>query len=89
MTVTIYLIFAFTFITLDSHILVDSHEYSHIRQKFYALPDLKTLFERTDSSLILGFLKESKLYKSFRHDSRICLDFLVKREKIFSGNFHF
>ncbi|KAJ8050223.1 hypothetical protein HOLleu_03339 [Holothuria leucospilota] len=33
-----------------SHILVDY---------------LKTLFEQTDPSLILGFLKESKLYKSF------------------------
>ncbi|KAJ8050234.1 hypothetical protein HOLleu_03357 [Holothuria leucospilota] len=48
-----------------SHILVDCHEYSHIRQKYYAVPDLKTLFERTDSSLILGFLKESKLYRKF------------------------
>ncbi|KAJ8018750.1 hypothetical protein HOLleu_43071 [Holothuria leucospilota] len=48
-----------------SHILVDCYEYSHVRQKYYAVPDLKTLFEQTDPSLILGFLKESKLYKSF------------------------
>ena len=48
-----------------SHILVDCNEYSHIRQKFYAAPDLKILFEQTDPSLILGFLKESKLYRNF------------------------
>ena len=47
------------------HILIDCHEYSHIRQKYYAVPDLKTLFERTDPSLVLGFLKESKLYRNF------------------------
>ena len=48
-----------------SHILVDCYEYSHIRQKYYAVPDLKTLFEITDPSLILSFLKESQLYRKF------------------------
>ena len=48
-----------------SHILVDCYEYSHIRQKYYTVPDLKTLFEHIDSSLILDFLKESNLYRKF------------------------
>ena len=48
-----------------SHILVDCHEYSHVRQKFYDVPDLKTLFEDTDPSLVLDFLRESKLYRNF------------------------
>ena len=48
-----------------SHILVDCFEYSHVRQKYYSVPDLKTLFEHTDPSLILDFLKESGLYRKF------------------------
>ena len=48
-----------------SHILVDCYEYSHIRQKYYTVPNLETLFEHTDPSLVLGFLKESKLYSKF------------------------
>ncbi|KAJ8041051.1 hypothetical protein HOLleu_11746 [Holothuria leucospilota] len=48
-----------------SHILVDCYEYSHIRQKYYTVPNLKTLFEHTDPSLILGFLRESNLYRKF------------------------
>ena len=47
------------------HILVECYEYSHIRQKYYDVPDLKTLFEQTDPSLILDFLKESNLYRNF------------------------
>ncbi|KAJ8050098.1 hypothetical protein HOLleu_03168 [Holothuria leucospilota] len=48
-----------------SHILVDCCEYSHIRQKYYTVPDLKTLFQQTDPYLILDFLKESDLYRTF------------------------
>ncbi|KAJ8043743.1 hypothetical protein HOLleu_10977 [Holothuria leucospilota] len=48
-----------------SHILIDCYEYSHIRQKYYTVPNLKTLFEHTDLSLILDFLKESNLYMKF------------------------
>ncbi|KAJ8018300.1 hypothetical protein HOLleu_43781 [Holothuria leucospilota] len=48
-----------------SHILVDCREYSHIREKYYTVPDLKTLFQQTDPYLILDFLKESNLYRTF------------------------
>ncbi|KAJ8043407.1 hypothetical protein HOLleu_10473 [Holothuria leucospilota] len=48
-----------------SHILVDCCEYSHIRQKYYTVPDLKTLFQQTDPYLILDFLKERDLYRTF------------------------
>ncbi|KAJ8018548.1 hypothetical protein HOLleu_43398 [Holothuria leucospilota] len=36
-----------------------------IRQKYYSVPDLKTLFQHTDPTLILDFLKESGLYRKF------------------------
>ena len=48
------------------YILVDCIDYDHIRQIYYNVPDVKTLFQSVRrSSLILNFLKETNFYKQF------------------------
>ena len=56
------------------HILVDCIDYAHIGQRYYNMPDVKTLFQSVSSSLILNFLKETNFYKQFE----LLLSFIVK-----------
>jgi kelch-like protein 2/3 len=47
------------------HILINCIDYAHIRQNFYDVPDLKTLFEGVSPPQLLNFLKEIDLFKQF------------------------
>ena len=47
------------------HILVYCVDYDHIRQRYYDVLDIKTLFQSVSSSLILNFLREANLFKQF------------------------
>ena len=44
------------------HILVECSDFTHIRNKYYTTTDVHTLFREVDSSKIIEFLKEIKLF---------------------------
>ena len=44
------------------HVLVECSDFTHIRNKYYTTTDVHTLFREVDSSKIIEFLKEIKLF---------------------------
>ena len=40
------------------HILIECVDFMEVRQKYFNVPDLKTLFKDVDPSQIFAFLKE-------------------------------
>ena len=47
------------------HILIECVDFMEVRQKYFDVPDLKTLFKDVDPSQIFAFLKELGLFKTF------------------------
>ena len=47
------------------HILIECVDFMEVRQKYFDVPDLKTLFKDVDPSQIFAFLKEIGLFKKF------------------------
>jgi len=47
------------------HILIECIDYAHIRQKYYNVPNLQTLFTNVSQSTIVNFLKEIGIFKQF------------------------
>ena len=47
------------------HILIDCVDFMEVRQKYFNVPDLKTLFKDVDPSQIFAFLKEIGIFKQF------------------------
>jgi ribonuclease HI len=47
------------------HILNECIDYANIRNKYFNVPNLRTLFEKVETDKILDFLKEMKLFKLF------------------------
>ena len=47
------------------HVLIECGEYENVRQKYFDVPDLKTLFRSVNPTNIINYLKEIELYKLF------------------------
>ena len=45
-----------------NHILIDCFDFADIRQHYYEVPDMKTLFETVSPDDIIAFIKEIGLY---------------------------
>ena len=48
------------------HILIECVDFMEVRQKYFDVPDLKTLFKDVDPSQIFAFLKKIVYLKSFK-----------------------
>ena len=45
------------------HILIECVDFMEVRQKYFDVPDLKTLFKDVDPSQIFALIKEINLFK--------------------------
>ena len=52
-------------LTVLKHILIECVDFMEVRQKYFDVPDLKTLFKDVEPSQIFAFLKEIGLFKKF------------------------